>query len=80
MAIKTTKQELQKIVREEYQKYLREEEDTMSRESLEGMRDAAFQIAKKLAREVETTSMAHGFDNNKLLGQIIDQVKLQMKE
>lgn len=80
MAIKITNKQLRQLVREEYTKALNEDDNEMSREGVEAMKDMAFEISKKLAREINSVSLSHRIDTQRLLGAIIDQVKLQMKE
>ena len=81
MSIKITEANFRNLIRNEYLKVLKENGNTeMSREGAEMMRDLAFDIAKKLAREIDTTSMAHRIDKGRLLSSVIDHVKLQMKE
>jgi len=80
MSIKMTPKELRNIIREEYSKALNEDDSEMSREGVEMMKDLAYDVAKKLAREIDTASMAHRLDKSRLLSAVIDQVKLHMKE
>lgn len=81
MSIKMTPTKLRTIIREEYVNALSENDSSeMSREGVEMMKDVAFQIAKKLAREIDTTSMSRSLDKVRLLAAVIDQVKLHMKE
>ena len=77
-----TQEKLRTIIREEYVSALRESGDPseMSREGVEMMKDVAFDIAKKLSREIENTSMSSQLDKGRLLAAVIDQVKLHMKE
>lgn len=92
MSIKATKDEVKKVVKEEYYKRLIENErkelknlvefaksEEMTRDGAERLRDLAFEIAKKLCREIEQVSMSNQLPDQKLLSSVIDQAKLQMK-
>lgn len=80
MSIKMTKTELKTIIREEYEKSLQEDASEMSREGVEMMKDVAFKLAKKLAREIDSIAMSRQLDKQRLLAAVIDQAKLQTKE
>lgn len=80
MSIKITEKQLRGMIREEYSKALNEDESEMSREGVEAMRDLAFQIAKKLVREIDTASMSQRIDKSRLFSAVIDQAKIQMKD
>lgn len=78
MAIKVSKKELRESVRKSYLKKLIREEEEMSSQN-DDMKDAAFEIAKKVARAIENVSINRALDSKQLLSCVIDQVKLQMK-
>lgn len=80
MSIKIRKSELKNLVKEEVMSTLNEEAAEMTRDGVERMKDLAYQIAKKLAREIDQASMSQQLDGQRLLAAVIDQVKLQMKE